>query len=99
MDEQPKKKKPKKRRRPKAQRESAAFKQVDSYADWCKQNRQTIRRLTVALTERYTRTILGLRAKDPLYWKGLELVCIGSPAVRERTLRRAKAVAQVDRVY
>jgi len=87
-DEQQKKPKRKKRKAPKARRRGAAFQQIDAYADWCKQNRQSIRRLTVALTERYTRTILGLRAKDPLYWKGLELHCVGSPAVRERVARR-----------
>lgn len=83
-DPKPKKKKPKKRQRPKAQRDSDAFKSIDSYADWCLANRRSIRTLTVALTERYTRTIMGLRARDPLFWKGLELKCIGSPAVRER---------------
>jgi hypothetical protein len=83
----PKRKKAKKRKAPRARRRGAAFQQIDNYADWCKQNRQSIRKLTVALTERYTRTILGLRRKDPLYWKGLELTCIGSPAVRERAAR------------
>jgi hypothetical protein len=76
-----------KRKKPKARRRGAAFQQIDSYANWCAKNRPTIRRLTVALTERYTRVILGLRAKDPLFWKGLELVCVGSPAVRERIAR------------
>lgn len=85
MDEKKKtKRKPKKRRAPRARRTCAAFRQIDSYAEWCKRYKPAIRRLTVALTERYTRTIMGLRAKDPLYWKGLELDCIGSPAVRNR---------------
>ncbi len=84
-DEPPKKKrKPKKRRAPRARRTCEAFRQIDAYAEWCKRYKPAIHRLTVALTERYTRTIMGLRAKDPLYWKGLELVCIGSPAVRAR---------------
>jgi hypothetical protein len=61
-----------------------AYRSIDQYAEWCRKNRPAIRRVAVALTERYTRTILGLRVKDPLYWKGLELHCIGSPAVRER---------------
>lgn len=86
-DPKPKKKKPKRRRAPKAQRSCDAFKSIDGYADWCRQNRPAIRTLTVALTERYTRTIMGLRAKDPLFWKGLELVCVGSPCIRERRSR------------
>jgi hypothetical protein len=81
----PKKKKPKKRRAPKARRSGEAFRSIDAYAEWCRKNRPAIRKLTLALTERYTRTILGLRAKDPLFWKGLELTCIGSPAVRVRS--------------
>lgn len=91
MDEK-KKRKPKRRRAPKARRQGEAFRQIDAYANWCKQNRQSIRRLTVALTERYTRVVLGLRKKDPLYWKGLEIVCVGSPAVRERAARSGRPV-------
>jgi hypothetical protein len=79
-----KKRKPKKRKAPKPRRSGDAFRSIDAYAEWCRHNRPSIRKLTVALTERYTRTILGLRAKDPLFWKGLELTCIGSPAVRQR---------------
>lgn len=84
-------KKRKKRRAPKARRKSEAFRSIDQYADWYRANRPAIRKLTVALTERYTRTILGLRKKDPLFWKGLELTCVGSPAVRERIARWERA--------
>ena len=83
-----KKPKRKKRKAPRARRKCEAYRQIDAYAEWCKRYKPIIRRLTVALTERYTRTIMGLRRKDPLYWKGLELVCIGSPMVRERIMRR-----------
>jgi hypothetical protein len=57
---------------------------IDRYAEWCRANRPTIRRITVALTERYARSILGLRAGDPTSWKGLALNCIGSRAGRMR---------------
>lgn len=80
-----KKRKPKKRRAPKARRRSAAFKAIDDYAKWCKQNRADIGRMTVALTERYTRTVLGLRRRDPLAWRGITLNCVGSTCVRYRT--------------
>lgn len=89
------KKKRKKRRAPKPQRSCEAYRSIDAYADWCRKNRPAVRRLTVALTERYTRTILGLRVKDPLFWKGLELQCIGSPAVRERRGYRASLENQI----
>lgn len=81
---QKKKRKPKKRKAPRARRTCAAFRQIDEYAKWCKLYNPRILRVTVALTERYTRTIMGLRAKDPLYWKGLELICIGSLEVQRR---------------
>lgn len=74
----------KKRKAPKARRKSGAYQSIDAYAKWCKANRPTIGRITVALTERYTRTVLGLRVKDPLAWRGLVLQCVGSPIARER---------------
>jgi hypothetical protein len=76
-----------KRKKPKARRKSSAYRAIDNYAEWCNRYKPEIRRITVALTERYTRTVLGLRAKAPLAWRGLALQCIGSPAVREREAR------------
>jgi hypothetical protein len=76
-----------KRKKPKARRKSSAYRSIDEYAKWCNKYKPTVERLTVALTERYTRTVLGLRASAPLAWRGLSLQCIGSPAVRERMQR------------
>lgn len=82
-----KKPKPKKRRKPRARRSAQAYQAINEYAKWCNANRPEIGRITVALTERYTRHVLGLRQRDALVWRGLVLRCIGSPAVRERAIR------------
>jgi hypothetical protein len=87
-DEQPKKRRPKKRRRPKAKFKSRAYQRIDAFAKWSKANKPSIGRITVALTERYTRYILGIRAADELTFKGFALDCIGSPTARERHYRR-----------
>lgn len=53
-------------------------------------------RITLALTEKYVRSKLGLKKDQPLAWNGIPLTCIGSERWRKNqdVIRRAKAMLE-----
>lgn len=51
--------------------------------------RFSVNRITIAVTEKHARKVLGIKKDAPLSWQGIPLNCIGSVAWRKRrTLER-----------
>lgn len=62
--------------------------------------RFSVSRITVAVTEKHARKVLGIKKDKPVAWQGIPLNCIGSAAYRrrhaieERERQRAQATDQ-----